>query len=539
VSSTRRKTFQLKTINPKPQTAFPKKIPMPTYSDQIPTFRKIGRFFTSIFTWRRIRRLLLVSVSLVTLFAVYYTEEDWRGRRMWDAYIKELAAQSVPVTLADLDKFKPVPVPDDQNFWMAPAVKQLTPEQANEQFSWDKIAGENPPFGDNSDLEWALAFRPDHQNGGPYDGTGHFVDIVAWEKALNQPDLLEGFKKLDPDLDAIAKACQRPFVRPPSGTYRGSTWDGAFWYQDWDLGEVFELRGLAEFDAGQMDRAAGDAVTLLGSCDPVTGMRVFDPTNGLQLLWEGLAKHRWTDSQLAAIQAALQKVDYFPLLAQGYRRSTPYLIKDTEDHISDPAILADRIRPHSWPHRPAYGWYWLKVVLYPKGLMYQNYLEDLQDYETMYSSFDVPNRKVDGVKLAAQRELFIKNHPETNERVETIAGSIAESQEIEYLFLGQHLNKFRMLDLAVVACGLERYRLANGQFPEKLDDIAPRFLAKVPNDIVGGGPLHYRRLESGWYLLYGVGDDGKDYGGIPGLDLWTTSLFSKSDLVWPGLPKAK
>ena len=103
---------------------------MPTFHDQVPTFRKFGRLLSRIFTWHRIRRFLLVSVTVVTIYAVYCTEENWRWKRAWDGYLKQLAAQGVLVTLADLDKYKPVPIPDDQNFWGAPYLKQLTPWSA-------------------------------------------------------------------------------------------------------------------------------------------------------------------------------------------------------------------------------------------------------------------------------------------------------------------------------------------------------------------------------------------------------------------------
>src|ERR1035441_1495790 len=38
-------------------------------------------------------------------------------------------------------------------------------------------------------------------------------------------------------------------------------------------------------------------------------------------------------------------------------------------------------------------------------------------------------------------------------------------------------------DLARVACGLEQYRLTNGQFPETLDALAPKFAESLPHDI--------------------------------------------------------
>ena len=39
------------------------------------------------------------------------------------------------------------------------------------------------------------------------------------------------------------------------------------------------------------------------------------------------------------------------------------------------------------------------------------------------------------------------------------------------------------VDLARVACALERYRLAHGSYPETLDALAPQFIEKLPHDL--------------------------------------------------------
>ncbi len=66
---------------------------------------------------------------------------------------------------------------------------------------------------------------------------------------------------------------------------------------------------------------------------------------------------------------------------------------------------------------------------------------------------------------------------------------------------------------ALIACALERYRQANGQFPDTLDALMPKFIEKVPLDIIGGQPLKYHRTEDGQFVLYSVGWNEKDDGG--------------------------
>jgi len=64
-----------------------------------------------------------------------------------------------------------------------------------------------------------------------------------------------------------------------------------------------------------------------------------------------------------------------------------------------------------------------------------------------------------------------------------------------------------------VACALERYRLANGEYPETLDALQPRFIETLPHDVIGGQPLKYHPTDNGQFALYSVGWNGTDDGG--------------------------
>ncbi len=66
---------------------------------------------------------------------------------------------------------------------------------------------------------------------------------------------------------------------------------------------------------------------------------------------------------------------------------------------------------------------------------------------------------------------------------------------------------------ARVGCAVERFRLAHGTLPASLNELAPRFLDPIPSDPIDGQPLKYRPLERG-YVVYSVGEDGVDDGGV-------------------------
>lgn len=88
------------------------------------------------------------------------------------------------------------------------------------------------------------------------------------------------------------------------------------------------------------------------------------------------------------------------------------------------------------------------------------------------------------------------------------------------------------VDMARVACALERCRQAQGSYPEKLDALAPQFIETLPHDIVNGQPLHYRRPAEGKFVLYSVGWDGKDDNGVPEDTRQIFQSKPSGDWVW-------
>ncbi len=99
--------------------------------------------------------------------------------------------------------------------------------------------------------------------------------------------------------------------------------------------------------------------------------------------------------------------------------------------------------------------------------------------------------------------------------------------------------------LTAAGIALERYRLKNGEYPERLEQLVPEFLEAVPTDWFCGEALRYRRDAERGFRLYGVGRNGVDDGGEGGFAragrtasvLASTRFAAPSlwgdDLVWP------
>ena len=94
-------------------------------------------------------------------------------------------------------------------------------------------------------------------------------------------------------------------------------------------------------------------------------------------------------------------------------------------------------------------------------------------------------------------------------------------------------------EAAITAIALKRYQLTHGDFPADLTALVPEFVSAIPRDPVDGQPLRYRRNADGTFLLYSVGENGKDDGGNPSLEkgVQSSSFYWQNphalDWVWP------
>src|SRR5579859_1455404 len=69
----------------------------------------LGRW---LLCWRNFKRFMFGAACLATVIAVFYAEENWRGRHDFDKFKQEWEAKGEKF---NFDDFVPPPVPDDQN----------------------------------------------------------------------------------------------------------------------------------------------------------------------------------------------------------------------------------------------------------------------------------------------------------------------------------------------------------------------------------------------------------------------------------------
>jgi hypothetical protein len=97
--------------------------------------------------------------------------------------------------------------------------------------------------------------------------------------------------------------------------------------------------------------------------------------------------------------------------------------------------------------------------------------------------------------------------------------------------MGHELKRVAQLEVVKTLVAVERHRLAHAGLPETLDQLVPDYLAEVPVDPFDGRPLRYRRTDQG-FVVYSVGEDGKDDGGKQEPPRETKKPSETSDLVF-------
>jgi hypothetical protein len=101
----------------------------------------------------------------------------------------------------------------------------------------------------------------------------------------------------------------------------------------------------------------------------------------------------------------------------------------------------------------------------------------------------------------------------------------------------QHTMKnLTVNEMVIAAIAIKRYELVHGQLPQDLNALGAEFVRNPPRDFMDGQALRYRKLNSGSFSLYSVGDDAKDDrgdGSPLAFESHAQTPWSARDCVWP------
>jgi hypothetical protein len=224
-----------------------------------------------------------------------------------------------------------------------------------------------------------------------------------------------------------------------------------------------------------------------------------------QVIWEGLASQRWNEEHLKTLDRQLASLDLLARCDTGLQGEqsalNDWLERTPRRQLAD---ATTEILEFSWgfngSREPALP---LRVFILtcPRGWLRQNQLRVMQRFEGQLSLLDASRQRV---------------YPEREPPL--LAAIIAEEQDLSpYTCLARKIAPYCTkavattarvqtgLNMARLACALERHRLAHGEFPETLTELSPQFIDTLPHDLVNGLPLNYARMENDEFVLYSVG----------------------------------
>ena len=513
----------------------------------LPTPERTSR----IFRRRWVRYLLALVVGATALITAFYTEEDWRGQRDWNRYQKSIEARGESL---DLKFYIPKPVPDDQNFCATPFLKALF--QTNYRGLtltndlWFRSAyrvATRPADGDRSQRQFTdlVAWRQVSEalrdgplkNGLFFDTTN--LSLTAREAAA--PTVLEGMKPDEAVFAELRAASTRPYSVCPEKYDLENPWPILAGY----LAKVkyvcqhLSLEECSELAAGQTDQALVDvklSLSLADSCKSEPFLipflvRVACFQISTQPVWEGLAEHRWDDAQLQELQARFLSYDFLSDLHHALYgdRAAEVILCNRVRKLGLGLVRDYMIIDSSTPAPPRKGVFDQVGRLMPSGWYDQEELNFCRLFEDQLKGTVDYSSKTISPHLTPV-EALTPPYPRNG----TFLNALLHHRLISStMYLGPVPGKTAIAQTCanqiVIACALERYRLANGQFPETLDALTPRFIARLPHDVIGGQPYKYRRTDDEQFILYSIGWDEKDDGGVPGKDMFD---MEHGDWVW-------
>ncbi len=462
--------------------------------------------------WRFARRLLIALAVFATLIAIFYTEEDWRGKQVWEHRKQQLEAQGM---VLDWDQYTPPRVPDDQNFFKAPKMA--------EWFQKDHLDFA-APF--TNELSFLVT---NADRGIVISNQAAAAKFLAWSDPLQ------------PDFDLIRDALKRPCEREDGDYSEPVSIPMPNFVDLRDMAQVLARRTESYLQLDQPEKALAE-VTLLNDMRRITER---EPTGrpmtlvdaminvavaGLyaETVGRGIQNHQWQEPQLATLQEQLGQINLPPFVALAFQceaASNRRTLETMPLPKLEALIVGNNV---TW---------WLKLkeeeyALAPRGWVYRN-LAIADTFVSEYRNvFDAQNNLI---QPASCEKISHETHAVLSHTPRAYIFIIAQVEpNFTRAWQRTAYNQTRASE-DEIACALERCRLANGDYPDSLDALAPGYLQSIPHDIINGQPLHYRRTGDGKFLLYSVGWNERDDGGRPeGSNTAGNAGLATGDWVWPG-----
>lgn len=251
--------------------------------------------------------------------------------------------------------------------------------------------------------------------------------------------------------------------------------------------------------------------------------------------WEFLQSSNLTDSQLAGLQADWSRPEFLQAMAAvlpverecsqtaavNWRKSSAEMLRyfdlsrkarEALGNDIEEETAFEQIKKRGQIFLWRYWWSYPDELRSLKG--YQVLMDTMkqassdQSFRAALAKQDVALEALSISKLSNSFDSFLTGktdfHNMFSESIVTLAGLPRKVLRAE---------TDRQTVIAAIA--LKRFQLKHGSYPPSLTTLVPEFVSTVPLDPVDSQPLRYRQQSGGTFLLYSIGENGKDDGGNP------------------------
>jgi hypothetical protein len=468
-----------------------------------------------IFSRKTFVRLAFVAALLFTLLIAFIAFENRQGERAWAAYRADAEKRGVAYRR---EAFLPPSVPDAENFAAIPLFQEIFAASSAKQ-----------PLPQS--LQWNPNVPASETPLLPNRLKGERMDFARWQKALSadhrleQPtenaarDVLTGLASFEPELQQLRDAARRPHCKFPI------KWEEGLMAVLPHLGtlqaasRLFAARMTAHLALGDSPAALADwrdglALYRALEHEPVliSGLvRISILSQMEAAIWTGLVDRKWGDPELRALIAELATLDLLAdsRFALGSERCGMNGVIDDFMEMS----TRERVRLLDLAQASDQQGSWSGVfgqLFYPRGWFRESQVKMNEFFDRRLARIDPAQGGYVGATVSDEQLMRIGQGGFLDRSRYLLAALLMPAlNTVENKFVTAHTINQQ----ARTACALELFRRTHGTFPERLEELSPDLLDKLPHDIMDGAPMRYRRTTEGGFELWSIGLDRKDDGG--------------------------